>query len=99
MEPSSFQSQNFPHTFFKDEISYLEHTIPFDLCFKKASMPYIYFSYSWHVFIVAIIHHHHHHHHHHHQLSTMEVCMTDLDPILACKFSRRSNDEKTSQYA
>ncbi|MED6205490.1 hypothetical protein PIB30_018088 [Stylosanthes scabra] len=93
-------SQPFPHTSFKDEVSYLEHTIPSNLSFRKASiMPSISSqNHSWHVF-TATIPHHHHHHQLNNQLFTMEVCMTDLDPILARKFFRRPDDEKTGHSA
>ncbi|KAL1334722.1 hypothetical protein HN51_063706 [Arachis hypogaea] len=89
------KSQPFPHTSFKDEVTYLEDTIPSNLCFRKASiMPSMSSSHSWHVFTATIDHHDQDN-----ELFTMEVCMTDLDPILARKFFRRPDDGKTGHSA
>ncbi|TKY72072.1 S-adenosylmethionine decarboxylase proenzyme 4 [Spatholobus suberectus] len=91
-------SQPFPHTSFNDEVTYLETTLPPNLCFRKASiMPSISSSHAWHVFS-ATSHHSHPPYHQSHAF-TMEICMTDLDPILAGKFFRSPGDGKTGDSA
>ncbi|KAI9128856.1 hypothetical protein K1719_000339 [Acacia pycnantha] len=95
------KSQPFPHTSFKDEVMYLEETIPVNLCYRKASiMPSKSSSHSWHVFTASddsdapylcdneLS-----------SLYTMEICMTELDPVLARKFFRPSEDGKTGDSA
>ncbi|PNY13263.1 S-adenosylmethionine decarboxylase proenzyme [Trifolium pratense] len=96
-------SQPFPHTSFNEEVSYLENTIPSNLCYKKASiMPSKSSSHSWHVFTATQNPHHHDHDHDHipYELPyTMEICMTELDPVLAGKFFRKPGDEKSGHSA
>ncbi|KAK9161388.1 hypothetical protein Syun_007729 [Stephania yunnanensis] len=87
------KAQPFPHTSFREEVLYLEQSLPNNLCYRKACvMPskkyYSSSLHSWHVYSASDEHNlvlqsmpHHHQH-----LFTMEVCMTDLDPILARKF-------------
>jgi len=85
-------SQPFPHTSFNEEVSYVENTIPSNLCFRKASiMPSKSSSHSWHVFTAT----QNPHHHIPYEQYTMEICMTELDPILAGKFFRRPDNEKS----
>ncbi|KAF7837200.1 S-adenosylmethionine decarboxylase proenzyme 4-like [Senna tora] len=92
------KSQPFPHTSFKDEVTYLEETIPSNLCYRKASiMPSKSSSHSWHVFTASD--ESHIPYDHENELFTMEICMTELDPILARKFFRRPGDEKTGDSA
>ncbi|WVZ11037.1 hypothetical protein V8G54_015567 [Vigna mungo] len=83
------KSQPFPHTSFKDEVTYLQDTIPSNLCFRKASiMPSKSSSHSWHVFTANDSTHalpHLPYDHDNELLFTMEICMTELDPILARK--------------
>ncbi|XP_061367978.1 S-adenosylmethionine decarboxylase proenzyme 4-like [Gastrolobium bilobum] len=94
------KSQPFPHTSFKDEVTYLEETIPTNLCYKKASiMPSKSSSHSWHVFTANDDSHSPLPYHHDNDLFTMEICMTELDPILALKFFRRAGDSKTGDSA
>ena len=99
------KAQPFPHTSFKDEVTYLQDTIPSSLCFRKASiMPSKSSSHSWHVFTANDNTHTHTHSpmpydHDNELLFTMEICMTELDPILARKFFRRPEDEKTGDSA
>ncbi|KAK7359671.1 hypothetical protein VNO77_01633 [Canavalia gladiata] len=90
-------SQPFPHTSFQDEVTYLETTLPQNLSFRKASiMPSKSSSHSWHVFTAS-----------HHSLSpylnnhnyTIEICMTQLDPILAANFFRPPGDGKSGHSA
>ncbi|KAK7363662.1 hypothetical protein VNO77_05812 [Canavalia gladiata] len=89
------KSQPFPHTSFKDEVSFLQDTIPPNLCFRKASiMPSKSSSHSWHVFTAND-----NSYHHDNELFTMEICMTELDPILARKFFRPPNDGKSGDSA
>ncbi|XP_004486095.1 S-adenosylmethionine decarboxylase proenzyme 4 [Cicer arietinum] len=89
------KSQPFPHTSFNDEVSYLENTIPSNLCYKKASiLPSKSSSHSWHVFTAT-----QNLHHNHRDQYTMEICMTELDPILAGNFFRRPDDEKSGHSA
>ncbi|KAF7813713.1 S-adenosylmethionine decarboxylase proenzyme 4-like [Senna tora] len=93
------KSQPFPHTSFKDEVLYLEETIPSNLCFRKASiMPSKSSSHSWHVF-TASDDSHIPYLHKSSSSYTMEICMTELDPILARKFFRRPDDGKTGDSA
>ncbi|KHN37543.1 S-adenosylmethionine decarboxylase proenzyme 1 [Glycine soja] len=90
-------SQPFPHTSFEHEVTYLETTLPSDLCFRKASISS---SHSWHVFTATNIPHHHSRAlYSESHAYTMEICMTDLDPVLARKFFRRAGDGKTGDSA
>jgi len=95
-------AQPFPYTSFNDEVTYLEDTIPSNLCHRKASiMPSKSSSHSWHVFTAhsSITHHNHSHTHSDSDIFTMEICMTELDPILARKFFRPPGDGKTGDSA
>ncbi|KAL1320154.1 hypothetical protein HN51_064874 [Arachis hypogaea] len=86
-------SQPFPHTSFKDEVSYLEDTLPPTLHNRKASiMPSKSSSHAWHVFTAT-------YYQQPHKPYTLEICMTDLDPNSARKFFRPSNDGKTGDSA
>ncbi|XP_016450940.1 S-adenosylmethionine decarboxylase proenzyme 4-like [Nicotiana tabacum] len=87
------KAQPFPHTNFKDEIFYLQEQLPIHLCYKKASvMPSKFISHSWHVFTacdkfydpleISIIPN---------ELFTIEICMTELDRVLARKFFKHPN--------
>ncbi|OIW18451.1 hypothetical protein TanjilG_13203 [Lupinus angustifolius] len=94
------KSQPFPHTSFKDEVSYLEDTIPSNLSYRKASiMPSKSSSHSWHVFTANDGSHNHSHMPYDNDIFTIEICMTELDPILARKFFRRAGDGKTGDSA
>ncbi|KAK7303201.1 hypothetical protein RJT34_14103 [Clitoria ternatea] len=93
------KAQPFPHTSFKDEVNYIETTLPSNLCFRKASiMPSKSSSHSWHVFTATkftaatttTTHNH---------PFTVEICMTDLDRVLAGKFFRRPGDGKSGHSA
>lgn len=91
------KAQPFPHTSFKEEVIYLEETLPANLCCRKASvMPSKNTSHSWHVFtasdddeahVAPDV------------LYTLEICMTELDRVLARKFFKRPGDEKTGDTA
>lgn len=91
------KAQPFPHTSFKEEVIYLEETLPTNLCCRKASvMPSKNTSHSWHVFtasdddeahVAPDV------------LYTLEICMTELDRVLARKFFKRPGDEKTGDTA
>ncbi|XP_047334318.1 S-adenosylmethionine decarboxylase proenzyme 4-like [Impatiens glandulifera] len=91
-------SQPYPHSSFKDEVVYLEESLPDHLCYKKATvMPSNLPSMTWHVFAAAD---------ESHLLDnfsgdtyTVEVCMTKLDQTLARKFFRRPHDGKGSDLA
>ncbi|KAI4317701.1 hypothetical protein L6164_025551 [Bauhinia variegata] len=92
------KAQPFPHTSFKDEATYLEETIPTNLCYRKASiMPSKSSSHSWHVFIAND--ESHIPYDYDNEIYTMEICMTELDPILARKFFRPPGDGKTGDSA
>ncbi|OWM74179.1 S-adenosylmethionine decarboxylase proenzyme 4 [Punica granatum] len=81
------EAQPFPHTSFKDEVVYLEESLPSSLCFRKASIMHSKVgSHSWHVFTacdataemaVRPVPD---------DLFTIEVCMTELDRAQARKF-------------
>lgn len=93
-------AQPYPHTSFKDEVVYLEKILPEDLFYKKASvMPSKLSSHAWHVFSAVGQSYLIDNAHNHGQLFTIEVCMTELDCLLAKKFFRRQNDGKTSDAA
>ncbi|XP_031286909.1 S-adenosylmethionine decarboxylase proenzyme 4 [Pistacia vera] len=94
------KAQPFPHTSFKEEVIYLEENLPINLCYRKASvMPSKMPSHSWHVFTASD---------QTHLVAqtmpaeitfTMEICMTELDRVLARKFFRRANDGKNGDTA
>ncbi|KAH8495150.1 hypothetical protein Peur_056090 [Populus x canadensis] len=78
------KAQPSPHTSFKEEVICLEDALPNNLCYRKASvMPSKTTTNSWHVFTASdeshIIPNDH-------DMYTVEVCMTDLDRVLARKF-------------
>ncbi|KAA8548551.1 hypothetical protein F0562_000182 [Nyssa sinensis] len=90
------KSQPYPHTSFREEVIYLEDTLPQHLSYRKASvMPSKFSSHSWHVFSamaaqpISLAD----------ELYTIEVCMTELDCVLARKFFRRPNDGKSGDSA
>ncbi|KAA8527530.1 hypothetical protein F0562_034755 [Nyssa sinensis] len=96
------KSQPYPHTSFRDEVIYLEESLPSHLCYRKASvMPSKLSSHSWHVFSGASEIHESHMavQHMPDVLYTIEVCMTELDRVLARKFFRRRNDGKSCHTA
>ncbi|EOY06295.1 hypothetical protein QUC31_016357 [Theobroma cacao] len=95
------KSQPFPHTNFKEEVIYIEENLPNSLCYRKASvMPSKLPSYSWHVFTASG-----QTHMPRYALKapdvtfTVEVCMTELDRLLARKFFKRAGDSKTGDSA
>ncbi|KAF8392495.1 hypothetical protein HHK36_022837 [Tetracentron sinense] len=83
------KAQPFPHTSFREEIIYLEQSLPINLCYRKACvMPSkITSQYSWHVYS-ASDENNHLVAQHLPDFFTIEVCMTELDPVLARKFYR-----------
>ncbi|OIW00046.1 hypothetical protein TanjilG_26383 [Lupinus angustifolius] len=92
------KAQPFPHTSFKDEVTYLEDTIPSNLCYRKASiMPSKSCAHSWHVFTANDGSHSHMSYDN--DIFTIEICMTELDPILARNFFRQAHDAKTGDSA
>ncbi|XP_059632607.1 S-adenosylmethionine decarboxylase proenzyme 4 [Cornus florida] len=93
------KSQPYPHTSFKDEVLYIEECLPNHLCYRKASvMPSKLSSHAWHIFSASdeshmVVQHLPD------VLYTLEVCMTELDRVLARKFFRRPNDGKSGDMA
>ncbi|KAJ4845711.1 S-adenosylmethionine decarboxylase proenzyme 4 [Turnera subulata] len=88
------KSQPFPHTSFKEEVIYIEDKLPPNLCYRKATvMPSKMTSHSWHVFTASdqanLIS----------DAYTVEVCMTELDRVLARKFFQPAGDGKTGDVA
>ncbi|KAK6117306.1 hypothetical protein DH2020_048951 [Rehmannia glutinosa] len=93
-------AQPYPHTSFKDEVIYLEENLPKNLSYKKAKVMNSKSCYKWHVFTAGD---------EGHMLAmedahaddsyTVEICMTELDRVLAKKFFRRFNDGKTGDSA
>ncbi|VFQ85285.1 unnamed protein product [Cuscuta campestris] len=87
------KAQPYPHTSFNDEVMYLEDELPSHLCYRKASiLPSTSTAHSWHVFCAT------------NDWTSMgmeqsdssnvvlvEVCMTELDRALACKFFARAD--------
>ncbi|KAL7251952.1 hypothetical protein ACSBR1_013748 [Camellia fascicularis] len=91
-------SQPYPHTSFREEVMYLEESLPSHLCYRKATvMPSKLSSHSWHVFIASDDEESHSHMPE--EAYTIEVCMTELDHVLARKFFRRPNDGKSGDSA
>ncbi|GFP98609.1 S-adenosylmethionine decarboxylase proenzyme 4 [Phtheirospermum japonicum] len=86
------RAQPYPHTSFKDEVLYLEESLPKSLSRRKKAklMPSKSSPYKWHVFTAG---------RDHHDLYTVEICMTDLDRVQAKKFFRRFGDGKTGDSA
>ncbi|KAG8370113.1 hypothetical protein BUALT_Bualt14G0083700 [Buddleja alternifolia] len=93
-------AQPYPHTSFKEEVVYLEENLPKSLSCKKASVMNSKSCYKWHVFNACD---------EEHMvvmedmqaddLYTVEICMTELDRVLAKKFFRRFNDGKNGDSA
>ncbi|PIA39347.1 hypothetical protein AQUCO_02600061v1 [Aquilegia coerulea] len=86
------KAQSFPHSSFREEVMYLEENLPSNLCYRKACvMPSkkSKSSHSWHVYTASdeqyMVQHNP-------DMFTIEVCMTELDRILARKFFRRPGD-------
>lgn len=81
------KAQPFPHRSFREEVVYLEDSLPTSLCFRKASRLHSNVgAHSWHVFtacdataqmLVQPVPD---------DLFTVEVCMTELDRAQALKF-------------
>nr|GMD60256.1 S-adenosylmethionine decarboxylase proenzyme 4-like [Ipomoea batatas] len=80
------KAQPYPHTSFKEEVLYLEQQLPTHLCYTKASLMHSKLtSHSWHVFTasnnprnIGI--------NNNNVPYTIEVCMTELDRLLARNF-------------
>ncbi|GAA0163684.1 decarboxylase [Lithospermum erythrorhizon] len=91
------KEQPYPHSSFKEEVIYLEQTLPNHLFYRKASiMPSKMSSHSWHVFSAYV---NEYQNMHDNGLFIVEVCMTDLDRVLARKFFRRPNDGENGDSA
>ncbi|KAI3908537.1 hypothetical protein MKX01_009339 [Papaver californicum] len=96
------KAQPFPHTSFRDEVEYLDQSLPHELCYRKASvMPSKKTKkslHSWHVYSASD-----HTDHdiedinfdHEDGIFTIEVCMTELDQVLSRKFFRSFGDSGT----
>ncbi|XP_047312275.1 S-adenosylmethionine decarboxylase proenzyme 4-like [Impatiens glandulifera] len=92
------EAQPYPYTSFEDEVIYIQETLPSNLIYKKATvMPSKLPSISWHVFTAS-------------DPSrpenqpqpsyyTVEVCMTQLDTVLARKFFRHPTSDKTGDMS
>ncbi|XP_051127965.1 S-adenosylmethionine decarboxylase proenzyme 4 [Andrographis paniculata] len=85
--------QPFPHTSFKDEVFYLEENLPDNLVYRKAAVlgPRSAAGEKWHVFSACddsctLMED---------DSYTVEICMTELDRVLAKKFFRRFDDRRT----
>ncbi|CAH9080515.1 unnamed protein product [Cuscuta europaea] len=87
------EDQPYPHISFKEEVIYLETNLPSHLCYRKASiLPSKLSSHSWHVFCAtngtpemarSISDNNNH------STTLIEVCMTQLDKVVARKFFAR----------
>ncbi|KAL3812742.1 hypothetical protein ACJIZ3_014010 [Penstemon smallii] len=93
-------AQPYPHTSFKEEVLYFEKDLPKNLSYKKAGVMNSKSCHKWHVFTACDEGH----------MGvmedmlvddsyTVEICMTELDRVLAKKFFRRFNDGKTGDSA
>ncbi|GFY85190.1 adenosylmethionine decarboxylase family protein [Actinidia rufa] len=85
------KSQPYPHTNFREEISFLEANLPNSLIYRNATV----MANQWHVFTASD----HVISHVSAKVYTIEVCMTELDPVLARKFFRRPGDENPGEVA
>lgn len=83
-------SQPYPHTSFREEVNYLENKLPNTLIYRKATVMDSSDSdhHQWHAFTASDGTHFVSD-----EFYTVEVCMTELDPVLARKFFRRPNCE------
>ncbi|XP_042476838.1 S-adenosylmethionine decarboxylase proenzyme 4 [Macadamia integrifolia] len=92
------QAQPFPHSSFREEVMYLEQSLPGNLCYRKACvMPSKLPSHTWHVYCASD-----EDHVVGEQMAdvfTIEVCMTELDRVLARKFYRRPGDGNSGDVA
>ncbi|KAI4311222.1 hypothetical protein MLD38_036132 [Melastoma candidum] len=101
------KSQPFPHTSFNDEVACLEESLPLHLHDRKASimpsgLPNS--NYLWHVFVASAGDRYSSLCSREIMLPddesfTIEVCMTNLDPVSARKFYRLPDDWKTRESA
>ncbi|XP_057471717.1 S-adenosylmethionine decarboxylase proenzyme 4 [Actinidia eriantha] len=85
------KSQPYPHTNFREEISFLEANLPNSLIYRNATV----MANQWHVFTASD----HVISHVSAKVYIIEVCMTELDPVLARKFFRRPGDENPGEVA
>ncbi|KAH6808815.1 Adenosylmethionine decarboxylase family protein [Perilla frutescens var. frutescens] len=96
-------AQPHPHTSFKEEVLYLEENLPKNLSIKKASVMKSKSCYKWHVFTAcdegSMMEAEGARVDDHDGLFTVEICMTELDRVLAKNFFRRFNDGKTGDSA
>ncbi|PKA48601.1 S-adenosylmethionine decarboxylase proenzyme [Apostasia shenzhenica] len=80
-------AQPFPHTTFKEEVLYLDRTLPAALSHRKAqALPSHSTKFAWHVYSATTAGD---------PLGrpiTLEVCMTELDRAVASRFFRRPED-------
>ncbi|XP_058077867.1 S-adenosylmethionine decarboxylase proenzyme 4 [Magnolia sinica] len=90
------KAQPFPHTSFREEVLYLEEYLPSSLCYKKVCILPSKACHSWHVYTASD---HHHMVDHLPNIFTMEVCMTQLDGVLARRFFRRRGDGNSGDVA
>ncbi|KAL1548524.1 adenosylmethionine decarboxylase [Salvia divinorum] len=90
-------AQPYPHTSFKDEVLYLEENLPKNLSIKKAAVMASKSCYKWHVFTACD--HAAANAEEDDGLFTVEICMTELDRVLAKNFFRRLNDARTGDSA
>ncbi|KAK8623839.1 hypothetical protein V6N13_065202 [Hibiscus sabdariffa] len=87
------KSQPFPYINFRQEVIYIEENLPDTLCFRKASvMPSKLPSYSWHAFSAGDGEHFPAD-----DTFTVEVCMTELDRVMARKFFKTSHDSAAAK--
>ncbi|CAK9180885.1 unnamed protein product [Ilex paraguariensis] len=94
------KAQPYPHTSFREEVIFLEENLPSHVCYRKASvMPSSSSHHLWHVFSASDESHMAVQHSPDDMLFTIEVCMTELDRVLARKFFRRLDDGKNGDTA
>ncbi|XP_077218653.1 adenosylmethionine decarboxylase family protein [Tasmannia lanceolata] len=93
------KAQPFPHTSFREEVLYLEESLPGNLCYRKAcilpSKASSSSSHSWHVYSASD----QHRVDHLSNIFTIEVCMTELDRVLARRFFRQCDDGYSGDVA
>ncbi|XP_047947182.1 S-adenosylmethionine decarboxylase proenzyme 4 [Salvia hispanica] len=90
-------AQPYPHSSFKDEVLYLEDNLPKHLSIKKAAVITSKSPHKWHVFTACG--YTTADNYKDNGLFTVEICMTDLDRVLARNFFRRFNDARTGDSA
>ncbi|EPS69535.1 s-adenosylmethionine decarboxylase proenzyme, partial [Genlisea aurea] len=85
------EAQPRPHTSFLEEVAYLERNLPEELSGRRSGVMNSGSRDSWHVFTAVVDGDDDDD-----DFYTLEICMTELDPVSAGKFFRRSDGGRSS---